>query len=344
MAPGTFSSKQTPNYMSETNVNQKQNILQRLASTAPSQIVTLPEVADRFMNLYSLMNGRNADAARIAYESEKFHFMKLLQDNPALQACTKLSLYGCFLDMAVQGLSFDPAMKHAYVVPFNVKVKDSAGRETWENRASLMIDGRGELLIRTRQGQIKHADNPVLVYEGDQFAYGTKNDRIFVDHMAKFPRDANPKIMACYLRIERPDGSVDYKVFGVEEVMALREFSKQKEGLMWTKGLPGTIATKTIKHAFKSYPKVKLGNFTQLKSDTIDPGEEPFNIDYGLDDQLPASTTAAPASPPAHAAAIPAPAAAPAAATPQLADDSFVEPATPPGSAQQGKVFHEDEF
>jgi len=263
-----------------TNVN-KISIIQKIEQSSPVQLAALPEVADRFKQLFSIMNGKNADIASVAYESEKFHFMKLLSDKPDLQKCTKLSLYGCFLDMAVHGLSFDPAMKHAYVVamPTNVGTKENP---KWEQRATLFIDGRGELVIRTRQGQIKYADNPIVVYEGDFFKYGTKNDRVYIEHEAVFPRKSD-NIIACYLRIERPDCSVDYKVFGIEEVMKLKEFSKQKNSLAWTSGLRGMIETKTIKHAFKSYPKVKLGNFSKLSTEAIEPADESeFKIDYGI--------------------------------------------------------------
>ncbi|MBK7883033.1 MAG: recombinase RecT [Chitinophagaceae bacterium] len=45
----------------------------------------------------------------------------MIQENAKLAECSKLSLYGCFLDVAVNGLSFDPTMKHVYLVPYNVK-------------------------------------------------------------------------------------------------------------------------------------------------------------------------------------------------------------------------------
>jgi phage RecT family recombinase len=276
-----------------TNVNQKLSIIQKIEQSSPAQLPNIPEVADRFMQLYSIMNGKNTDMARVAYESEKFHFMKLIQDKPELQKCTKLSLYGCFIDMAVQGLSFDPGMKHAYIVgfPTNVGSKDNP---KWETRATLLIDGRGELLIRTRQGQIKYADNPIVVYEGDIFKFGTRNDKVFIEHEAAFPRTSD-NIIACYLRIERPDASVDYKVFGIEEVLKLKEFSKQKNSLAWTAGLRGMVETKTIKHAFKSYPKVKLGNFSKLQTETVDPGDNAeFKIDYGLNGMTPAPASELP--------------------------------------------------
>jgi recombinational DNA repair protein RecT len=263
-----------------TNVSQKLSIIQKLNDTAVTAVANLPEVADRFKNLYSLMNGKDAAASTIKYEAEAFHFNKLLNEKPDLKKCTKLSLYGCFLDMAVSGLSFDPAMKHAYVVSFNTKVGDG-----WESRAMIMISGYGELQIRMQQRQIKYADNPVLVYEGDYFVSGTKNNQYYVEHKATYPRQSD-NIIACYIRLERLDGSVDYKVMSIEEVLKLKAFSKQQNSLAWTSGLPGMVQAKTIKHAFRSYPKMKLGQFSELESNKVEDNVE-AKIDYGLEDTQP---------------------------------------------------------
>lgn len=328
----------------ETNPNLKLSIVQKIEQVSPAQLATLPEVADRFMHLYSIMHGRNSDVARVAYESEKFHFMKLLQDKPDLQKCTKLSLYGCFIDMAVMGLSFDPAMKHVYIVgfPTNIGTKENP---IWETRASNLIDGRGELIIRTRQGQIKYADNPVVVYEGDFFEYGTTNSKVFVEHKAKFPRKTD-NIIACYLRIERPDSSVDYKVFGIEEVLQLKEFSKQPNSLGWTKGLRGMVETKTLKHAFKSYPKIKLGNFSKLQTQIVDaPDEAEFKIDYGLNGSMPANLPEATGTYAPSMIVEPVKDIEPLkdlAPIQNLSDESFMQDSAPPQS--NGKSFDDDNF
>jgi len=314
-------------------VSNKVSIIQKLETVSPSAIATIPEVADRFKNLYAIMHGRNADAASVAYESEKFHFMKLLQDKPDLQKCTKLSLYGCFLDMAVHGLSFDPNMKHAYIVGFQINI-GTRDVPKWENRATLLIDGRGELVIRTRQGQIKYADNPVVVWSCDHFKNGIRNGKKYIEHEAVHPRPQDTHIIACYLRIERPDGSVDFSVMDVEDINDLREFSKQKESLAWTKGFKGMVETKTIKHAFKSYPKVKLGNFSRLQTEEIDP-EQPFTIDYGLNGNTPMPASSLPE---ANGTFTPTMIVTPAVQTPtqkspeppkSVDDDSFGQPPTP---------------
>lgn len=281
--------------------NDKVSLVQKINSAPAGSLANLPEVADRFKQIYKVMNGGNDDRAAVKYEAEKFHFMKLIQDKPDLQQCSKLSLYGCFLDMAVNGLSFDPAMKHAYVVSFNTNV-GTKNEPKWEKRATLMVSGYGELHMRVRQGQIKHADNPILVYEGDEFRHGTKDGRVFLDHVGAFPRKTD-NIIACYIRLERNDGSVDYKVLSIEEVQKLRKFSKDPNSKAWTDGLPGMVQSKTMKHAFRSYPKIRMGEFTKLTSDIVDTEVEEVKIDYGLNGSMPSApvsetmaedTTAAP--------------------------------------------------
>lgn len=251
--------------MSETKVEKKQEQkAMQLENMTPTQLVNSPDTAERFIKLYSMLHGRDG---KVFYEAEKFHFLKQLNDNVKLQQCTKLSLYGCFLDAAVSGLSFDPSMKHCYLVPFGGKVV-------------MMISGQGELFLRQRNGQIKYADNPVLVYEGDVFKYGIKDGGNFVEHEAVIPRKPNAKMIACYLRLTRNDDTIDYKVMTMEELMNLKKFSKDPNSKAWTDGLSGMFASKVIKHAFKNYPKFRMGRFSKLETEEVE--ETTATIDYGI--------------------------------------------------------------
>lgn len=253
------------------------SIVQKLEAAKPAEIVTIPEVANKFKHLYSVMHRGNGE---IRYEAEKFHFAKLLQEKADLQQCTKLSLYGCFLDAAVNGLSFDPSAKHLYVVSFNVNVGTKQS-PVWEKRATLMVSGIGELMMRMKQGQIRYADNPVLVYEGDHFKYGTDRNGFFVEHTAAIPRQTD-NIIACYIRLERLDGTSDYKVMTIDEIERLRKFSKDPNSKAWTDGLPGMIQAKVIKHAFRTYPKLQYGDFSKLASAAVEEEEQSPAIDYGI--------------------------------------------------------------
>ncbi len=311
-----------------TNLGQKMTITQKLDATTAVQIVNLPEVADRFKKLYITFNGKSGERY---YEAEKFHFAKILQENAKLQNCSKLSLYGCFLDVAVNGLSFDPAMKHVYMVPYSHNI-GTKQQPKYEGRAQLQISGQGELLLRMQQGQIKYADNPVLVYEGDLFKMGTRNGSVFVEHEAVIPRKSD-NIIACYLRITRNDDTVDYKVLTMPEIEKLRKFSKDPNSKAWTDGLPGMVQAKTIKHAFKNYPKLRIlekSKFTALASETVDEDAEVVQEDiYGLQDET--KPEELPQSNGQHVA------------THQVIDDNaFVE--AKPAPAANIKTFEDDNF
>lgn len=259
----------------------KANLMQVINNSSPSQLVSHPMVMDRFKSLYQTIHGiQDSNAANSFFEAEKFHFLKLINDNPNIKACTPLSLYGIFMDVAVSGLSFDPTMKHLYVVPYNTNV-GTKDQPKWEKRAALQISGYGELLLRQLQGQIKYADNPVLVYEGDEFRFGSKDGKTVLDHIACIPRKSS-NIIAAYIKITRYDDTHDFKVMSMEDIQALRKFSKDQNSKAWTDGLPGMIAAKVIKHAFKNYPKVRIGKNTNLASEIVDQEVEEF-IDYGID-------------------------------------------------------------
>jgi phage RecT family recombinase len=328
--------KESKNSSMDTNVTTKMSLVQKIEQAPAGQLANLPEVADRFKNIYTVMNGGNAERAAAKYEAEKFHFMKLIQDTPALQQCTKLSLYGCFLDMAVNGLSFETAMKHAYVVSFNTNVGTKQVPK-WEKRATLMISGYGELHMRVRQGQIKYADNPIIVYEGDEFRHGTKEGKVFLEHMGAFPRKSD-NIIACYIRLERNDGSVDYKVLSIEEIMKLKKFSKDPESKAWTDGLPGMVQAKTMKHAFRAYPKLRMGEFSQLQSKVVDAEHEELPvIDYGLNGSMPAPVTPqqGQVSPEKTGDKV----------TPEdIKNDDFMQEEPQPQTTGNGKRFDDDDF
>ncbi len=248
---------------------------QALEKMTPSQLAVAAE--NKFVQIYETFHGKNG---KVFYEQEKYHFTKLINDNKVLQQCSKLSLFGAFMDAAVNGLSFDPSMKHCYLVPFNTNV-GTKKEPKWEKRVTLMISGYGELLMRQQGGQIKYADNPVLVYEGDEFSFGSANGSYNVTHKACFPRKSS-NIIAAYLRITRADDTIDYKVMTIDEIERLKRFSKDPDSKAWTDGLPGMIQTKLIKHSFRNYPKFRMGQMaTKLQTKLEDEV-----IDYGLAEEV----------------------------------------------------------
>lgn len=257
----------------------------------PLDIVEHPIVRERFTQIYETLWG-NGEAA---YQRESIYFNKALRDNDGgkLPKATPFSIFTAFIDLAVCGLSLEPGTRAlAYLMGRNVNV-GSREQPRWEGRCVLTVSAYGELVMRTRAGQIRHADNPVLVYDNDEFSFKDVDGRKSVSYTCNLPHTGH-NITACYLRITRADGSIDYSVMLPEDWCRLAGYSqKQNRGRanelygMDGNGVvhidPGFLMAKCIKHAFKSYPKVRIGRGTELQSQQVD--EQPQLSDediYGV--------------------------------------------------------------
>jgi recombinational DNA repair protein RecT len=280
-----------------------------LATIQPIEIAASDRVSKKFIDLYDLIHGKGRGESM--YQKERFNFEKLLQENPALQECTKLSLYGAFLDIAVNGLSLEPSKPLCYLIPRSCKSgrKTQEGKDIYEKRVSVSITGPGELVMRMRSGQINHADNPVVVYGeyiddpiipntkkwiGDTFSVKLDDNGMKkVTYEACIPRQSN-KIVGAFIRIVRNDGTVDYQWLLENDIDRLKSYSAKSNSFVkngqrvvgdanalfssLNGGIDsGFLENKMIKHAFDSYPKVRTGNFTQLET-----SQEPAAIDYGI--------------------------------------------------------------
>ena len=258
-------------------------------------------VRDKFINIYDTLWG--AGTGEAAYERESIYFNKLLRDTPALQKGTPFSLFTAFIDLAVCGLSLEQGTRAlCYLIGRNVNV-GTKEQPKWEGRVVLTISAYGELVLRARAGQIRHADNPVLVYDNDEFSFSDKGGRKEVDYTCHLPHNGH-KVVACYLRITRADGTIDYSVMTEEDWSRLQGYSgkankkwdkehqryiEQPNALYSANGGAidtGFLMAKCIKHAFKTYPKVRIGRGTELQSQQVDEKEIEINDElYGVVDQ-----------------------------------------------------------
>jgi recombinational DNA repair protein RecT len=288
------------------------NIMQRLNATPARDIPMIPEVEQKFVQLYAAIHGVGKETAEMTFHAERFHFLKLVNSNQEIAQCEGLSLYGCFMDCAVNGLSFDPTKKLAYVLPGNVNV---GTRDTpqWVKRATLVVSPYGEMGIRQRDGQIKHADNPVVVYEGDEFQPYQDGGKKGIHY--KLNMGHTQKVVAGFIRIVRTDGTEDYFWMLQEDIARLAAASAKKNrgtaNSLYTSQNGGIDAgffrAKLIKHAFQSYPKVSLRGLHTKDEEQIKLEQRNNEVDYGLASisaptALPAHQEQAPTSEPSDAA------------------------------------------
>ena len=274
---------------------------QELQQMKATDVIRNERVRNQFISVY---NSIWKEGGEEAYERESIYFNQQLRDKADLRTCTGMSVYNSFIDLAVKGLSLAPGSKALCYLLYRtnkVGVDPKTGYDIREKNCCLTISPYGELLLRKSAGQIRYADNPVIVYEGDTFQYGEQNGQKVLNYMSVFPRTSN-KIIACFLKITRADGTIDYSVMTESDWKRLETYSdrnntridynsKQKvvnhndlyssnSGQIDT----GFLMAKCIKHAFTSYPKLKIGRGTILESEISEQRQpvaefDPYNVD-----------------------------------------------------------------
>lgn len=265
--------------------------VEQLNEMQPLDIVTSPIVRDKFITIYDTLWGNGTGEA--AYERESNYFNKLLREKKELQRGTRFSLFTAFIDLAICGLSLEQGVRAlCYLIGRNVNI-GTREQPKWEGRVVLTISAYGELVLRERAGQIRHADNPVLVYSNDEFSFSDKNGRKEVEYVCHLPHTGQ-RIVACYLRITRADGSIDYSIMTEEGWQRLAEYSANQDrknhqpNALYTSNSgsidSGFLMAKCIKHAFNTYPKVRIGRGTELQSQQVEEKEIEINDNlYGVD-------------------------------------------------------------
>lgn len=272
------------------------SLAKELQSMKAVDVIRNERVRNQFISVY---NSIWKEGGEQVYEREAIYFNQQLRDKQNLRECSGTSIFYAFIDLAVKGLTLATgAQALCYLIPRSVKIGiDQSGKDIWEKVCNLTISGYGELVLRKNAGQIRHADNPVIVYEGDTFQYGEQNGQKIVNYMSAFPRRSN-RIIACFLKITRADGTIDYSVMTEQDWMRLKGYSDKqntyydsKKGQYVTKSNElyskdgqidtGFLMAKCVKHAFKTYPKLNIGRGTALETEIIE-HQQPTEFDpYG---------------------------------------------------------------
>lgn len=264
--------------------NRFADTVSRLQQLKPWEVPTNSEVQDHIVTLYNQVHGKGGEAFA---ERESRYLNRMIIDDKKKWNVTPLSVFLAYVDLAVKDLTLEPgAQALCYLLNRNSKLKDGTGKDFWENRAYISVTGYGEILMRQRAGQIRHCDSPTVVYEGDRFSYEEIDGRKHVTYALNLSHNpGNP--IACFMKITRIDGSVDYGIILPEGWKRLQVYSDRQNGdyknSLYTSGInnsidPGFLIAKCVKHAFKSYPKLPIGKGMVMEADL--PEEEQQMPDY----------------------------------------------------------------
>lgn len=271
------------------------NILEEIPKAQHERI---PELAkDKFIQIYSQKFG--SEQAEAFYEEQKNFFLNELAVGsyaPRLKMADNMSLYFAFMSIAINGLSLEKGTTTTcYLEAKSIKIgedpnkKDSNGKPLpiYQTVASISITGYGEIVLRQRAGQILSVDTPKIVYDCDDFSFGEENGKPTLTWKKCIPRPRGSRLIACYVRIVKNDGTFDYKVLDTDEILRLKNYSLKQNFGRFANPLygqepdgsdidTGFLMSKTVKHAFKGYPKLPLGTGSTLEADKDSEPIEPI--------------------------------------------------------------------
>lgn len=160
---------------------------------------------------------------RVAYST--------ITKQPKLMEATRASLLMALLESASLGLMPNSVMGEAYIVPFNVKIKDG-GRERWETHAQFIPGFRGLAKLARQSGQITKIVARV-VREEDHFelVQGTEEKIIHVPNL--LGRKERPMIRVYAVAFFRDGSPAQFEVMERWEVDKIRARSKSKDNGPW---------------------------------------------------------------------------------------------------------------
>lgn len=172
------------------------------------------------------------------YVREAQFAMLCLANNPALDKCDPLTIQLAVIQIAATGLSLNPALKLAYLVPRGTK-------------CSLEPSFQGLVSLLCECGTVS-AITAHLVREGEPFSWNPAEMRI--SHEANAFAYKETKLLGAYARIVLPDGTIQFEVMGRDEILDIKE-RYNKGGGVWLASEGEMFKKTVIRRAVKNIPK-----------------------------------------------------------------------------------------
>lgn len=212
------------------------------------------------------------------YLKEISFALQALNNSDYLKKCSKTSILTAVYNTATTGLSLNPILKFAALIPRYVGGQTVAVLDP-------MYQGLVKLVTDT--GNVKSC-YAYCVYEGDEFAptYGTT---VGIHHVPKFQKDA--KITHAYAVAILPDGKMQIEIMAKDDLDYIRGYSesykafiaKKIKTCIWVEH-EGEMCKKTVlKRLVKYLPKTD--QYEKLAT-AIDLDNKDYEISGGQQDYL----------------------------------------------------------
>ncbi len=210
----------------------------------------------------------------LTWAAEKQHALNIIRANDYMRdQCNPESLAGVMLDVAFTGLSLNPALAHAYIIPY-------------KGTLTFKPSYRGLEHLVYRAGTIKSIQT-VIVRKGDFFAVKTKDNRVVVEHEVRNFEDTKANVTHAYAILHYTSGGEYVEVMGRStlDLVEKQAMSVPRGGAVW-KGAwyPEMCRKAVLRRALKHAPMDGAGNMAHAiavhdKYDPIDFRADPVERD-----------------------------------------------------------------
>lgn len=183
----------------------------------------------------------------VLWDKEKMYALQRMTENDRLQQCPPQSIMNAIVNVASVGLTLNPALGLAYLVP-----RDGA--------CCLDISYRGLVQLAVDSGAIRYV-RADLVYENDHFEWRGLDEKP-IHTMNPFSKDRGD-VVGVYCYVKTSDGDFLAGTMSVDDVNNIRSLSKAPNSPAW-KNHWGEMAKKVlIKREQKLWPKAARENVSR---------------------------------------------------------------------------------
>jgi phage RecT family recombinase len=186
-----------------------------------------------------------ATGKHVTWAEESNFAIQALQKNEKLAACVPVTVQNAVINVAAVGLTLNPALGYAYLVPESVKQADGQ----WRNECMLRVSFKGLLKIATDSGSIMLC-KAEIVKEKDEFTY-TGAFSLPEHKMNPFADRGKTVGVYCAAKTHQGDWIID--IMGLEDISKIKAAAKTEN--VWKNWEDEMIKKAIIKRASKQWPK-----------------------------------------------------------------------------------------
>lgn len=190
----------------------------------------------------------------IKFATECMFALQLFRANTRLTQCTEASVREALLDLAAVGLSLNPAMRHAYLIPRKRKIGIENNKPVYEINCCLSISYIGQKHIAEESGAVKTVWADVI-FENDEWEYESGSEPKLI-HKPNLTEDRGERVSAYAVAILH-DGTKHITMVPRKKVEQCREFSENPSGQYspWTNWTDDMWKKTAVNQGAKYWPR-----------------------------------------------------------------------------------------